>query len=116
MQTITKEQAKAERQLLAMIEFERLLSRRVPYYKWYDCAGPEPDEFRRWRMYRSLLYRLELWLDAGLPTWPEMKNLVAETRSLEREAHKSWIKLKRKITAAYVEGRLKTKPPWRVVR
>ncbi len=116
MQTITKEQAKAERQALAMIEFDRLLSRRVPYFKWYDGAGPEPDEFRRWRMYRSLLYRLELWLDAGLPTWPEMKSLIAETRSLEREAHKSWIKLKRKITAAYVEGRLKTKPPWRVAQ
>jgi hypothetical protein len=116
MQTVTKQQAKAEQQANAMIEFTRLLSRRVPYYKWYDGAGPEPPEHKMWRMYASLRYRLELYLDAGMPTWPEMMNLISETRALEREAHKAWIKLKRKISAEYVAGRSTIKPPWGVVR
>jgi hypothetical protein len=116
MQTVTKQQAKAEQQAINLIEFERLLNRRVPYYKWYDGAGPEPPVHKMWRMYASLLYRLELWLDAGLPTWPEMKNLISETRSLEREAYKTWLKLKRKISGEYISGKRKIRPPWGVAR
>ena len=106
-----------KRQAAALIEIVKLTDRsKVPCIIWYNCAMKEPESFRRWRLYASLCYRVDLWREAGLPEWQGMAKMVSETRSLEREAYRDWLKLKRKISAEYVDGRRKTRPPWGIVR
>ena len=47
---------------------------------------------------------------------PGMAKMISDTHALEREAYRDWIKLKHKISAEYVAGKRKTRPPWGVVR
>ncbi|HEV2484116.1 MAG TPA: hypothetical protein VGT08_01175 [Terracidiphilus sp.] len=105
------EKAKAEDQALAMIEFERLISRPVPHVRWYDGGMPEPAEYRRWRLYSSLLYRVELWLDSGLPRWDGMLAMVEDARACAKEARREWLKIKHRLSARYAAGK-GPRPPW----
>ena len=108
---------KSERQAAAVIEIVKLTGRsKVSCFVWYNCAMKEPAAFRCWRMYASLIYRIDLWLDAGLPEWPGMAKLVSEARASERAAYSDWLKLKKRISAEYVAGKRKTRPPWGVAR
>ena len=109
---MTTKSERQEQQARALIEFEGLISRPVPCFKWYTTKIKEPAEFRLWRMYASLSYRIDLWLEAGLPAWPELAKMISDAHANEREAYNDWIKLKKRISAEYVDGRRKTRPPW----
>lgn len=96
--------------LEALIEFEQLLDKPVPCFRWYDNAGPEPDEFRTWRIEASLLYRIKLWFRAGMPDDHGLRTLLKVTRRRERKAYARWPKVKKQISADFLAGRRKTLP------
>lgn len=108
----TTKTEKADEEVRALIEFEQLINKPVPYFRWYDKAGPEPDEFRAWRLEASLLYRIKLWFQAGLPDDDNLRTLMKVTRLRERRAYARWLKVKKQISADVRAGLRKTKPPW----
>jgi hypothetical protein len=103
---------KDDRQVAALMEFARLMRRPVPCVKWYEGSMREPAQYRQWRFARSAVYRLELYVKCGLPKLPRMNSILLQCKKREREAYSDWLKLKRKITADYLAGRRKRRPPW----
>jgi hypothetical protein len=108
-----KSKRKQEWESNALIELSGLIGKPVPCIKWFDGTRiPQPAVFTTWALYASLLYRIELWQQAGLPASPEITKLLSDTRAHERRAYADWIVFKKKINAQYLSGVRKVRPPW----